>query len=129
MHKPTREILKERGEAALFHAIAQDDRAMGRLCEEAARQVKSVLGEVELSPEEQEIIYAQRGAGHFEAEIADVRLGYFGEEKPGPGIHFTVSVIEHPLKLHDYREIPCSFSAEAITRIIEEVSYPEQAGA
>lgn len=108
-----------------MHAIARDDNALSALSEYAARQVEQSLKATELSDEEKEIIYAQRGAGHFRPEVSEVRLGYFGEEKIEPGLHFTVSVIDHPLSPHDQREIPYSFSPSEITEIIEEIQRPE----
>lgn len=120
-------MLKERGEKAFLHAVACDQDALGILSDEAGRRVAETLEAAELSQAELEIIYAQRGAGHFTPEIADVKLGYLGEQPAGPGVHFTVSVIDHPLSPRERREIPLSFSPEEIASLIEELSLPEDA--
>lgn len=108
-----------------MHAIARDDNALSILSDIAARQVEKSLKASELTQEEKQIIYAQWGVGDFKPEVSEVRLGYFSQEDIGPGLHFTVSVIDHPLSPHEQREIPYSFSPAEITEIIEEIQSPE----
>lgn len=120
---PSKELLEEQGRAAFMHAVALDEQALGQLSEEAARRVEATLEEIELTAQEAELLNAQAGSGNFKPEVAEVKLGYPGAE--GEGLHFTVAVIDHPLNLKDWREVPCSFTPQEIAEIIQEISLSD----
>lgn len=115
----SQELLKTEGEAGLVRRVSRSEVAMLALQAAAESQVMQELYPAPLSQEEKEILDAPRGAGEFTPEVAAVTPG--AREHGEGALHFTVSVIDHPLGLHDLREVPVSFSLEEIIALVPEV--------